>query len=250
VRALIGAVTFALVLGACGGSSTNKETTGTTAVTTSTTDRASSCPNPDDGMGTERCLGTVAAGTYTTAMFAPPLTYTVPTGWQNLEDLQGNFLLIPPHSKLAGVDAGTTDFIGVYTSVRAPRGCDGNDYDPAVPATVADYVQWLHAQRGLVVSNERAAVVGGRRGTVVDITVSPQPACRDNIGPYTMMLFGTNPSSVAHGVGPDLKIRLYLLQSGPFVLAVEEDDTKADTNVADFFPAADAIVTTFRLPAA
>src|SRR5581483_11486337 len=109
--------------------------------TTATTTSARRCPNPDDGMGTERCLGTVTAGTYTTQMFGPRLTYTVPDGWQNLEDLEGNFLLVPPRSKLAGVDATTTDFVGVYTSVRAPRGCAGDDDDPAVPATVAGYVQ-------------------------------------------------------------------------------------------------------------
>jgi hypothetical protein len=57
------------------------------------------CPNPDGG----QCLGPIAAGTYSTVVFGPTITYTVPAGWANYEDLPGNFLLIPPGGDFAGI---------------------------------------------------------------------------------------------------------------------------------------------------
>jgi hypothetical protein len=49
-----------------------------------------SCPNPEG----QACLGPLAAGTYTTRMFDPAITYPVPAGWRNYEDTPGNFLLV------------------------------------------------------------------------------------------------------------------------------------------------------------
>jgi hypothetical protein len=47
------------------------------------------CPFVDGGT----CLEAIDAGTYTTTTFQPSITYTVPDGWLNREDLPGNFLL-------------------------------------------------------------------------------------------------------------------------------------------------------------
>lgn len=74
------------------------------------------CPNPEG----HACLGPIAAGTYSTSVFRPQITYTVPAGWSNLEDTPGNFLLVPPGFDLPGVNRGTSDFIGIYASVAAP----------------------------------------------------------------------------------------------------------------------------------
>jgi hypothetical protein len=63
-----------------------------------------------------------ASQTYKTLMFEPELTYRVPApGWHNWEDIRGNFLLVPPGNDLSGVDAGTADYLGVYTSVAPMR---------------------------------------------------------------------------------------------------------------------------------
>ena len=76
---------------------------------------AAFCPNSEGG----QCLGKLKAGTHKTVVFRPTLTYTVPAGWTNFEDTPGNFLLVPARGALPGVNAGTSDFIGVYTSVAA-----------------------------------------------------------------------------------------------------------------------------------
>ena len=43
------------------------------------------CPNPNGG----DCLGEIPQGTHETTTFMPALTYTVPDGWANYEDLKG-----------------------------------------------------------------------------------------------------------------------------------------------------------------
>ncbi len=79
---------------------------------------------------------------YTTTMFEPTLTYSVPEGWSNMEDLPGNFLLLPPGSTLEGVNAGTSDYLGVYTSVVPPGHCNGEP-STTVPNTFDGLVEFL-----------------------------------------------------------------------------------------------------------
>jgi len=123
------------------------------------------CPNPHGGS----CLGALAAGTYTTKNFQPTLTYTVPDGWGNFEDLDGNFLLLPPGATLEGGDAGTDDYIGIYSSVAAVQGC-GSGSAPGVGHTPADIAAHLTANReALKVSAPQAATVGGLQGLVLDL---------------------------------------------------------------------------------
>jgi hypothetical protein len=64
-------------------------------------------------------LGALSAGTYSSSVFQPAITYRVPAGWGNFEDLPGNLLLIPPGGKLSGVDPGTSDYVGVYPRIEA-----------------------------------------------------------------------------------------------------------------------------------
>ena len=82
---------------------------------------AAACPNPEGG----ECLGPLTGGTYATVEFQPGVTYTVPDGWANYEDLPGNFLLAPPSGTLEGVNAGTSDYIGLYDGTApASANCD------------------------------------------------------------------------------------------------------------------------------
>src|SRR6266550_6198677 len=74
--------------------------TSPTAIGSPSSNPSSSCPNGNGG----KCLGPVEAGTYSTVEFRPQITYRVPSGWANYEDLPGNFLLVPPGGNLPGVD--------------------------------------------------------------------------------------------------------------------------------------------------
>ena len=126
------------------------------------------CPNPEG----QACLGPLVAGTYTTTNFAPAITYTVPDGWDNEEDNLGNFLLLPPGEDLPGVNAGTSDFIGVYVTVAAPDGCEPAAA-PGVGTTAADLADWFAANPAMSVTGRKTVEVGGLRGSVMDLTLNP-----------------------------------------------------------------------------
>src|SRR4249920_2597332 len=96
------------------------------------------CPNPEG----QACLGELAPGTYTTTVFTPTLTYTVPVGWSNFEDTSGNFLLVPPRGSLPGVNADTGDFIGVYSSIAATGGCPFHEA-PDVERSPSGVTGWM-----------------------------------------------------------------------------------------------------------
>src|SRR5438046_2540573 len=118
------------------------------------------CPNPEGGS----CLGRLSAGTYTTSVFNPTLTYRVPHGWGNFEDLSGNFLLLPPGGHLSGVDPGTSDYVGVYTSIEAESPDCGQAHVGASPAALGSY---FSSNRELQTTTPRQVSIGGLDGVVL-----------------------------------------------------------------------------------
>ena len=177
---------------------------------------AQTCPNPGGGA----CLGPLAVGTYTTALFQPALTYSVPAGWDNEEDLPGNFLLLPPGASLGGVDAGTSDYIGVYTQVAPNPACGPRDLTPGEIASC------IATNPDLETTEPTPADIGGLSGFVLDVTL----AAGTDGGP---LMVGVAPSGLDHGLIPGLTIRLYLLALGNGSLAIEVDDV-GDPNLADY----------------
>ena len=91
------------ILVACGSATAPSASVAVSTSSTLATESASpppECPNPEG----QACLGELAPGTYTTVVFTPTLTYTVPSGWSNFEDTPGNFLLVPTRGSLPGVN--------------------------------------------------------------------------------------------------------------------------------------------------
>lgn len=193
------------------------------AATPSRTTTARPCPNPDGG----RCLERLKAGTYHTQTFQPEITYTVTTGWANFEDLPGNFLLVPPGGSLAGVNPGTSDYIGIYTSIAAGApGCAAGT-TPGVAHTPEAIARWMTHNAGLTTTGTKRASVGGLPGVVLDIQLRKtwKKGCPFSHGvPTVQLITGISPSHLAHGMGPHLTIRLYLLSYQAGTLAVEIDD--------------------------
>jgi hypothetical protein len=229
IRGCAGVAVLAAVLamtgcsGGAGGASAAGASSPSSSAAASSSAR-SPCPDP---VG-RACLGQLTAGTYRTAEFQPRLTYTVADGWANDQDAPGDFLLLPPGGNLPGVDAGTSDFIGVYSSVAAPDGCtDGPASD--VPRTVAGMMDWLRSDPAFAAPHPSAVTVGGLTGTVVDLRMAPgwTRACPYSNGqPVAPMMVGVGRSSLNHNVIPGQVTRLYLLQSGPDVLAIEVVDVE------------------------
>ena len=217
----------------------------TTSVITAVT--PSHCPNADGG-SSNLCLGPLDSGEYTTTVFRPTLTYSVPTGWSNMEDLPGNFLLIPPGGDLAGVNPMTSDFIGVYSSIAAPVNCVEQP-DPAVATTVQAFVDWLQHQSSLVVSKPRPVKIGGLTGTEVDVSISTGQVCSDPsiADAYALVLTGTGPSHLTHGVVPNYPLRLDLFDRNGTILAVElADAPNGGSQFDQWWTAAAEITKTFK----
>lgn len=213
-----------LVLSGCGGSGSTSASDSPAASSqpAQTAPLPARCTNAEGG----RCLGRVKAGTYTTVEFNPKLSYTVPDGWFNYEDTPGNFLLVPPYGNLPGVNAGTSDFIGVYTSVAA----EGHDCSahttadaPDTPAGIAGYVRRRH---GLITTAPRPVTVGGLSGLEIQIRLAHGAGlhCPGYAPPYYPVIIGVGGTGLDHGMIPDLTMRLYLLEYAGAVLAVEVDD--------------------------
>lgn len=212
-------------------------TGGTGAAAASSTSPASAspsarvCPNAEG----DACVGALTAGTtYRTTVFSPRTSYSVTEpGWSNLEDTPGNFLLLPPGNDLPGVNAGTSDFIGVYTSVApsafvAPPDCAAR-LVPGIASTPQAMLTWMQRQPSITVTTPVAASVGGLTGWVVDVAVRPGarlPVCTEGADTFSVALLfsGVTPSSLDHGVIPGMTMRLFLLAYRGGVLAIELDD--------------------------
>jgi hypothetical protein len=198
------------------------------------------CPNSEG----QACLGTLAAGTYTTRIFHPAITYTVPAGWKNYEDTPGNFLLVPPRGNLPGVNGGTSDFIGIYTSVTAPNGCEDGPA-PGVLATPVTYRNWAAHKPGFRNPRFRPVLVGGLSGLVADLRLARgwKKTCIYSKGlPVQPMITGLGVSYLDHNVLPGQVTRLYLLDYLQGALAIEVVDIKD----AHHLPEYDRLVRTLR----
>lgn len=190
------------------------------------------CPNANGG----ECLGPLEPGTpYTTERFDPAITYSVPRpGWNNYEDLYGNFLLVPPDQTLEGVDAGTADFIGVYRGVTptrtlGPRCHEESSLPPGEKPTVRRMWAVYAADPLLKVTPRKPVSVGGLTGGVADIELRPGaelPSCRDGRKVIRLagLFSGTEGTGVAHSMSTGLTMRLYLLEDQDRVLGIEVSD--------------------------
>jgi hypothetical protein len=204
-----------------------------------------SCPNPYGG----DCLGPIAAGTYTTTVFATPVTYIVPDGWANYEDLPGNMLLVAPGSTLDDVDAGTGDYIGLGDGVAVASGSCIEQPEASIEATPEAMVTYFADHEGLDTTEPQPTEVGGLEGWVIDLGIAEGytgtcPYASPPGAPVVPMIIGgLGPASLHHVVGQGFDTRLYLLegQAGR-VLSIEISDDPDGPPMAEL----DAVVQTFE----
>ena len=156
----------------------------------------------------------------------------------NDEDLEGNFLLVPPKNTLPGVNAGTSDFIGVYSRITAERFQQLPSCTTEAAAEVAnrpqDFADWLRRQREAITTAPAAVTVGGLHGLRVDLkprSSAAIPKCTDDQTgerlQYFPVLMGEGVSGLDHGLIPNITMRLYLLNYKGGTMAIEVDDIPA-----------------------
>lgn len=165
----------------------------------------------------------LAAGSYTSSVFQPAVTYTVPGGWANTDDGSTYFQVRP-----AGSDA-----VGIHL-FRDPQPAS---QDPACPETAqpgvgASSIQlatWIRSLPGLAVSEPKLVEVGGLRGTQLDIAIRPDwtQSCSFANGLATVPLFIGPKGEYRWIVAGSERLRLSLLDipgGGTVVVDVDAFD--------------------------
>jgi hypothetical protein len=173
------------------------------------------------------CLGEVPAGTHTTRSFKPTLTYTIPVGWTNFNDHEGNFGVVPPGGDWENdaVDNGKTDRLAVVQRI-APTGSRCGD-DAARVRSAAAFARWLANDPALSVTGPKPVSVGGLSGFVVDLRVRPgwTETCPWSHGlPAAQIIHGvlpTNPDMIDTVLPGRFVMRLYLLDYRNATLGIE-----------------------------
>jgi hypothetical protein len=189
------------------------------------------CPDLSQNRGA--CLGPLEAGQYHTTIFSPALHYTVPNGWANYVDAEGNFLLVPPGGSLAAANSGAGDFVDVYDAVLPAADCQ---FDPpkVTPGTPQAFVGWLQHRPGLAVSSVRRVRVGGLAGLAVDLRMTARwkKTCPYSDGAATVPLtYNTSPTHPQHSISAGQVKRFYLLASKGTLLAIEIADAQAGHHI-------------------
>lgn len=190
------------------------------------------CPNTHGGV----CLGGLSAGTYKTQGFDPALTYVVPDGWSNMEDLSGNFLLLPPGRSIEGVDAGTADYLGVYSGATVSAADCSPRPMPGIGMQPRAIVDALRRRPGLDVTEPREVSVGGLTGFTINIETAKgaKAGCTLPDGNSIIpLIIGTGPADFEHAQVRNLKTRLYVLANGDSNVVVEVSDVSTDQPFVD-----------------
>jgi hypothetical protein len=213
------------LVAACGSGSSSNQAAAPATPSTLTPSPSSPppCPNPEG----QACLGRVDAGTYDTLVYQPGLEYTVPAGWANYEDTPGNFLLVPPTGHLKGVNAATSDFIGVYTSVLAHANKCPSVRAPGVGTSPAAIMRWLQRDPAFRASPPQRVTIGGLTGSVTTLRMAKSwtMTCPYSHGaPTAPLIVGSLGTFLDHNLVPGQATRLYLLGHDNAALAIEVVD--------------------------
>jgi hypothetical protein len=198
------------------------------------------CSHPDGGA----CRNALTAGTYATGEFLPGLHYSVPDGWQNLSDLQGEVFLLAPGYSPEDVNSDQSESISVFTSVRAEnRLCatatQAESDEPGVAHTPEAMAAEFQARPGLVTSTPQPVSIGGLTGLVMDIGMAAgwTGTCFYSPEPVVQLIAGAPPSEFEHPIIEGLTMRVYLLDLDyelrrlESTLAIEVDDVSGGAHL-------------------
>ena len=226
-----------------------------TAAITGSWNRAGTCPA--GGV----CLGDMDAGSHVSAVFTPfepPSTwrydygrfaFTVPDGWDNLEDGKDDYVLAtrdaPPDTDIflqAGVAPHVQD---AACSQLAPP-------EPGVGTSPLAIAKWIRRIPGLITTKPTPTEVGGIRGVTLDVSVSPAsthtcPFSEGQTWQYGAQLFSPSDpkSEFDFGVWGDGRLRLFLLDLGESRTLMIDIEAQDKTTWDAMVPRAMPIIETF-----
>lgn len=190
---------------------------------------AAGCPNPHGGA----CLGVLEAGEHRTTVFQPAITYTVPPGWTNYEDLPGNFWLFQTEDLASQESAVGGSYLGIYQDAAAAALNCAEAPEQGVGRTPEALVAWYQSVPALTVTPPVPVTVGGLEGLQIDLALADgASADMCTYGPYAgvPLIIGSGVSQMHHVLLDELEVRLVILARG------EGNVTLEITNVSEQHP--------------
>jgi hypothetical protein len=182
------------------------------------------------------------AGQYSSTTFRPPVSFTLPDGWQITGDTIDYFALGPVASAATGIH--------VFRSPRAASQAADCPLtaEPGVGTTAKDLVDWIRARPGFVAGDPVAVTMGGLAGLQVDLAIVEgwTPSCPFAGGLPTVALFVATDPSFRWVVAGNERLRLRILDvPGDGTIVVDID--AFDGSLMDgFLPGAATIVESMR----
>ena len=215
-------IVFAALVAACGGA---------------VAPPAASSPTPVPSAATTP----MPAGTYTTTAFQPALTFTVPDGWELVDDTPTWVHLQP----IGSPDLGLYVFRNAFALSQDPA-CP-TTAEPGVGKTSSELVTWMRSLPGVTAGSPALATIGGLRGAALDLgikdgwTVScpfangvPTTALIRNDGIERWVLAGAE------------RLRMYLLDLPDGGNIIVDVDDFAGSSIDSLLSAAAPIIKSFQ----
>lgn len=159
-------------------------------------------------------------GTYTSKVFKPQVTFTVPAGWALLTDSATYFQLTPAGSDVVGIHL----FRDPLAASQDPACPDTPE--PGVGRTALELSAWIRERPGLTVSAPKIVTVGGLRGTELELAIADgwTASCPFANGLPTVPLFVGSDGEYRWVVVGSERLRLDLLDvPGGGTLVVDAD---------------------------
>lgn len=191
------------------------------------------------------CLGELTAGTYSSAQFGTPFSYTVPGGWINSDDEDLSFAL-------TWADPSVSQEVAVWRNplvASQAAGCP-REQDPSVGSTVDDWLAWLGSTDSLTVTEPTKVTIGGQPGATVDVRMtagwtSPvsQDGCPTAGDPIVILLTDLPSGGRRWGLGPDDPQRLVFVTAPDGSVVLFDIDPDSGATFAAFADAAMPVVT-------
>ncbi len=165
----------------------------------------------------------LAAGTHTSTVFQPAVTFTVPDGWVLATDTADYLQLRPAGQEIIGMHL----FRGVAAASQDPS-CP-IAAEPGVGTTSTELVTWMRGLAGLTVSGPAMATVGGLRGVSIDIGIAQArtQSCPFANGLPTVPLIVEPGTGLRWVLAGGERLRMYLLdlpEGGTLIVDIDDFD--------------------------
>jgi hypothetical protein len=213
------AMALALVVAACGGS----------AAPAAPASPSGPAPSP------------LAPGTYTSVAFKPAVTFTVPAGWENPDDVPGYLLIRPLGDENNGIH-----FFAAPTALAQAATCP-TSAEPNVGTSSIQLIAWIRSLKGLRVSTPAMATIGGLPATSLDLSIAAgwTTSCPFANGlPTVPLLFGA--PSLRWVIAGAEQLRLYFVDVPGGGLVVVDLDSFDGAGFSGLLSAAAPVVKSLK----